>query len=170
MQAVFHDSPHKKSGSSRVHWGVACISYISAFQHHPNTFPMRVTLTSIPVLDQKHALTFYTEKLGFVVKHNQDLGNGHLWLTLVSAEDPEGIEILLEPAPLHFPPAKVFQDAVREAGLPYTQFEVDDVQAEYERLRQRGVEFTMEPKDYGNVKVAIFNDTCGNLIQIVENL
>lgn len=131
---------------------------------------MRVTLISIPVRDQNIAEQFYTEKLGFVIKENQDLGNGNRWLTVISPEQPQGPEILLEPAPLHFEPSMVYQDAIMAAGMPYTQFDVDDVQAEYDRLLALGVEFTVNPSTHGNVKVAVFNDTCGNLIQLVEYL
>lgn len=131
---------------------------------------MRVTLLSIPVRDQEKALKFYTEKLGFITKTNQLLDNGNRWITLVSKEDQEGIEILLEPAPIHFEPTKVYQDALLEAGIPYTQFDVNDVESEYERLSQLGVEFSVKPTQYGEVKAAVFNDTCGNNLQLVEKL
>ena len=131
---------------------------------------MRVTLISIPVRDQEEALQFYTAKLGFLKKLDEDLGCGNRWLTLVSKDAQEGPEILLEPAPNHFEPSKVYQDALFEAGIPYTQFDVDSVQEEYERLAQLGVEFSMKPTQMGAVKVAVFNDTCGNKIQIVESL
>ena len=131
---------------------------------------MRVTLISIPVRDQDKALDFYTKTLGFTIKTNQLLENGHRWITLVSPEDQDGVELLLEPAPLHFEPSKVFQDALLEANLPYTQFDVDDVQSEYDRLTQLKVKFSLAPTKYGEVKVAVFNDTCGNNIQLVEKL
>lgn len=131
---------------------------------------MRVTLISIPVRDQEKALKFYTEKLGFVKKKDAPLGGGNRWLTVVSPEAQEGPELVLEPAPLHFEPSKVYQDALMEAGYPYTQFDVDDVQAEYDRLVALGVEFSIEPTKMGTVKYAVFNDTCGNNIQIVEEL
>lgn len=131
---------------------------------------MKVTLISIPVRDQAKALTFYTEKLGFLKKKDISLGGDNRWLTLVSKDWQDGPEILLEPAPIHFEPSKVFQDALMEAGIPYTQFDVEDVSAEYDRLTKLGVEFSMPPKEMGPVKVAIFNDTCGNNIQLVENL
>jgi hypothetical protein len=98
------------------------------------------------------------------------LEGGNRWLTLVSKEAQEGPEILLEPSPNHFEPSKVFQDALMEAGIPYTQFDVDDVKAEYERLTKIGVEFSVKPTEMGTVKFAVFNDTCGNNIQIVEKL
>lgn len=131
---------------------------------------MRVTIISIPVRDQAKALEFYTEKLGFLKKHDEPLGGGNRWLTLVSKEAQDGPEILLEPAPNHFEPSKIYQDALMEAGIPYTQFDVDDVQAEYDRLSGLGVEFSMKPTQMGTVKVAILNDTCGNNIQLVEKL
>ncbi|PWN06024.1 VOC family protein [Rhodohalobacter mucosus] len=129
---------------------------------------MKIKVVGIPVQDQERALTFYTEKLGFVKKQDIPLGEGNRWLTVVSAEEPDGPELLLEPAPNHFEPAKVYQNAVKEAGMPYTQFRVDDVQKEYERLSGNGVEFSMKPTDMGTSKVAIFDDTCGNNMMIVE--
>lgn len=131
---------------------------------------MKVTLISIPVLDQEKASKFYTEKLGFIIKKDAPLEGGNRWLTLVSPEWQDGPELLLEPAPNHFEPSKVYQDALMEAGIPYTQFDVDSVDAEYERLTKLGVEFSIKPTEMGTVKFAVFNDTCGNNIQIVENL
>ena len=131
---------------------------------------MKVTLISIPVRDQEKALKIYTEKLGFLKKKDLPLGGGNRWLTLVSAEWQDGPELLLEPAPLHFEPCKVYQDALMEAGYPYTQFDVEDVQNEYDRLTKIDVEFSMKPTEMGTVKVAVFNDTCGNNIQLVEEL
>ena len=131
---------------------------------------MKVTIISIPVRDQEKALKFYTEKLGFIKKIDKPLDGNNRWLTLVSKEAQDGPEILLEPAPNHFEPSKVYQDALMKAGIPYTQFDVDDVNAEYERLTKVGVEFSVKPTKMGTVKFAVFNDTCGNNIQIVENL
>lgn len=131
---------------------------------------MKITVISIPVRDQEKALNFYTEKLGFLKKQDVPLGDGNRWLTLVSKEAQEGPEILLEPAPVHFEPSKVYQDALMEAGIPHTQFGVESVQMEYDRLLKLGVEFSMKPTIMGTVKVAIFNDTCGNNIQLVEEL
>ena len=131
---------------------------------------MKVTLISIPVRDQEKALQFYTEKLGFLKKKDVPLGGGNRWLTLVSAHWEDGPELLLEPAPLHFEPSKVFQDALMEAGHPWTQFDVDDVDAQYERLTKLGVEFSLKPTEMGTVKTAILNDTCGNNIQLVQEL
>lgn len=131
---------------------------------------MRVTILSIPVRDQEKALEFYTTKLGFIIKKNETLKNGHKWITLVSKDDIDGVELLLEPAPLHFEPSKIFQDALFESGIPYTQLDVDSFDKEYERLIKLGVEFSHKPTTMDNVKFAIFNDTCGNYMQIVEYL
>ncbi|MEP1031950.1 VOC family protein [Ekhidna sp.] len=131
---------------------------------------MKVTLISIPVRDQEKALRFYTEKLGFIKKLDTPLEGGNRWLTLVSPEWQDGPELLLEPAPNHFEPCKVYQDALMKAGFPYTQFDVEDVQHEHDRLIELGVEFSMKPTQMGTVKVAVFNDTCGNNIQLVEEL
>ena len=131
---------------------------------------MKVKVTSIPVQDQEKALQFYTEKLGFVKKVDVPLSEHSRWLTVVSKEDQEGVEILLEPAPNHFEPSKIYQQALFEAGIPYIQFNSDDVQRDYERLIDLGVEFSVKPTAMGTVKIAVFNDTCGNNIQIVEML
>lgn len=130
---------------------------------------MKVKIISIPVLDQEKALQFYTQKLGFVKKVDLPLGEDR-WLTVVSSEEQDGPEVLLEPAPNHFEPAKIYQKALFEAGIPYTQFNVDDVQQEYERLAGLSVAFSIKPTEMGTVKIAVFNDTCGNNIQIVEML
>lgn len=131
---------------------------------------MKVTLISIPVRDQETALQFYTKKLGFIVKKDAPLDGGNRWITLVSPEWQDGPELLLEPAPKHFEPSKVYQDALMEAGIPYTQFDVDSVDAEYKRLTELGVEFSVKPTSMGTVKFTVFNDTCGNNIQLVETL
>lgn len=129
---------------------------------------MRISVVGIPVLNQADALSFYEGKLGFTKKTDIPLGGDNRWLTVVSKEDPDGPELLLEPAPLHFAPSKVYQSALFDSGMPYTQFNVDDLDAEYKRLIDLGVEFTVAPKDVGAAKIAILNDTCGNLIQLVE--
>ncbi|WP_461790264.1 VOC family protein [Pedobacter sp.] len=131
---------------------------------------MKVKVTSIPVQDQEKALRFYTEKLGFIKKVDVPLSEDSRWLTIVSKEDQEGVEILLEPAPNHFEPSKIYQKALFEAGIPYTQFNSDNVQQDYDRLVDLGVEFSVKPTAMGTVKIAVFNDTCGNNIQIVEML
>lgn len=124
---------------------------------------MRINLTSVFVDDQEEALRFYTEVLGFVKKHDVPTGE-YRWLTVVSPEDPEGTELLLEPS--GHPAAKPFKDALVADGIPFTAFAVDDVHAEFERLRGLGVRFTQEPTEMGPVTTAVLDDTCGNLIQI----
>ena len=131
---------------------------------------MKVKVTSIPVQDQEKALKFYTEKLGFLKKVDVPLSEHSRWLTVVSKEQQDGGEILLEPAPNHFEPAKIYQKALFDAGIPYTQFNSDNVQQDYERLVSLGVEFSVKPTEMGTVKIAVFNDTCGNNIQIVQML
>lgn len=131
---------------------------------------MKVKIISISVQDQEKALRFYSEKLGFVKKVDVPLSEDSRWLTVVSKEEQDGPEVLLEPSPKHFEPAKVYQKALLEAGIPYTQFNADNVQQEYERLVSLGVEFSVKPTEMGTVKIAVFNDTCGNNIQIVEML
>ena len=129
---------------------------------------MKVKIVSIPVRDQQKALDFYTDVLGFIKKVDIPLGKGNRWLTVVSQYDQDGPELLLEPAPLHFEPSKIYQDELMQAGIPWTQFYVDNLQEEFERLTKLGVEFSMQPTEMGTVIVAIFNDTCGNNIQLVE--
>ncbi|GAB3794804.1 methylglyoxalase [Spirosoma humi] len=131
---------------------------------------MKVKVVSIPVQDQTKALNFYTQTLGFIKKHDIPLSEKNRWLTLVAKEDQDGVEILLEPSVENFEPAKTYQKALFDAGIPYTQFNVDDVQREYDRLVHLGVEFSVKPTAMGTVKLAVFNDTCGNNIQLVEML
>jgi catechol 2,3-dioxygenase-like lactoylglutathione lyase family enzyme len=126
---------------------------------------MRINLTSVLVDDQEKALRFYTEVLGFTGKADVPLGE-HRWITVVSPEDPEGTELVLEPD--EHPAAGPFKEALVADGIPFTSFAVDDVRAEYERLRGLGVRFTQEPADMGPVTTAVLDDTCGNLIQIVH--
>lgn len=125
---------------------------------------MKIHLTSVFVDDQAKAQRFYTEILGFVTKHDVPVGEQDRWLTVVSPDEPGGTELLLEPA--GHPAAKAYRDALVEDGIPLAQFAVDDVKAEYERLRGLGVHFTQEPLEMGPVTAAVFDDTCGNLIQI----
>ena len=131
---------------------------------------MKAKIISIPVQDQETALQFYTTKLGFIKKHDIPLGENNRWLTVVSEDEPNGVEILLEPSPNHFEPSKTYQNALFEAGIPYTQFNVDNLQEEYERLINLDVEFSIQPTEMGKVKIAILNDTCGNKIQLIEML
>lgn len=125
---------------------------------------MRIYVTSILVDDQDKALKFYTEVLGFTKKTEIPMGE-YRWLTVVSPEDPSGTELLLEPDA--HPAARPFKEALVEDGIPFTSFAVNDVHAEYERLRAAGVSFTQEPVEMGPVTMAVFDDTCGNLVQIV---
>jgi catechol 2,3-dioxygenase-like lactoylglutathione lyase family enzyme len=126
---------------------------------------VRINLTSVLVDDQEKALRFYTEVLGFLKKNDVPLGE-HRWLTVVSPDAPEGTELLLEPDA--HPAAKPFKQALVDDGIPYTSFAVEDVQAEYERLRAQGVRFTQEPLEMPSVTTAVLDDTCGNLIQIAS--
>jgi catechol 2,3-dioxygenase-like lactoylglutathione lyase family enzyme len=124
---------------------------------------IRINVTSVYVDDQAKALAFYTEKLGFQLKTDVPAG-GARWLTVVSPAEPDGVELLLEPT--GHPAAKTYKEALVADGIPFTQFAVDDVHAETERLKGLGVVFTQDPVDYGPVVVAVLDDTCGNLIQL----
>ena len=125
---------------------------------------MRIYITNVFVDDQAKALDFYT-KLGFEVKHDVPLGE-HRWLTVVSKEQPDGTELLLEPS--EHPAVTPYKNALVADGIPAASFRVDDVDAEFERLKDIGVTFTLEPMDAGPVRMAVFDDTCGNLIQLVQ--
>lgn len=122
-------------------------------------------MTSVLVDDQEKALQFYTEKLGFIIKHDIPMGKFR-WLTVVSPEAPDGVELVLEPD--ENPAAKVFKKALFDQGIPMTGFNVTDMKAEHERLTSLGVEFKVEPDYKCDVIAAIFNDTCGNYIQIYQ--
>jgi catechol 2,3-dioxygenase-like lactoylglutathione lyase family enzyme len=126
---------------------------------------MKIHLTSVLVDDQSKALRFYTGVLGFVLKNDVPLGE-HRWLTVVSPDQPEGPELLLEPDA--HPAAKPFKKALVEDGIPFASFAVDDVHKEFERLQGLGVRFTQEPVQAGPVTTAVLDDTCGNLIQIAS--
>jgi catechol 2,3-dioxygenase-like lactoylglutathione lyase family enzyme len=128
---------------------------------------MRIGLTSVPIGDYDQALNFYTEKMGFLKKRDIPLGNGARWITVVSPDEPDGTELLLEPN-AEYPAMKALKEALVRDGIPYTAFQVDDLQQEYERLKSLGVEFSMEPTNMGMSSVAILDDTCGNLIQIFQ--
>ncbi|WP_405463885.1 VOC family protein [Streptomyces jietaisiensis] len=125
---------------------------------------MRIHLTSVYVDDQAAAERFYTEVLGFVKKHDVPVGEQDRWLTVVSPDDPDGAELLLEPA--RHPAALAYREALVRDGIPLAQFAVDDVRAEHARLSGLGVRFTQDPVDAGPVTVAVLDDTCGNLIQL----
>ncbi|MEV8516811.1 VOC family protein [Dactylosporangium sp. NPDC051484] len=125
---------------------------------------MKINLASVFVDDQAKALRFYTEVLGFVKKTDIPLGAGVSWLTVVSPEQPDGVELVFEPA--GHPAVRPFREALVADGIPWTSFAVDDVHKEYERLVAAGVVFTQPPTAMGPVTTAVFDDTCGNLIQI----
>lgn len=127
---------------------------------------MRIAMTSVYVDDQPKAIEFYTEALGFVKKQDIPMGD-HRWLTVVSPEAPDGPELVLEPD--SHPAAGPFKKALMEDGIPFTSFEVDDVHDAHERLSERGVRFTQAPTEMGPVTMAVLDDTCGNLIQIVSH-
>jgi catechol 2,3-dioxygenase-like lactoylglutathione lyase family enzyme len=126
---------------------------------------MRIYITSVFVDDQAKALEFYANKLGFEVKNDVPLGKNR-WLTVVSREQPDGTELLLEPS--DHPAVTPYKDALVSDGIPATSFQVDDLDAEYSRLNAAGVTFIQEPRDAGPVRTAVFDDTCGNLIQLVQ--
>ncbi len=126
---------------------------------------MKITLASIFVEDQDRALGFYTSVLGFQKKHDIPMGQFR-WLTVTSPEGAEGVELVLEP--MAFPPARTFQQALFDAGIPATAFMTTDIAAEYQKLKALGVNFRGEPSNMGPVTVVLFEDTCGNLINLVQ--
>jgi catechol 2,3-dioxygenase-like lactoylglutathione lyase family enzyme len=126
---------------------------------------VRINLTSVLVDDQDKALRFYTDVLGFVKKTEVPVG-AHRWLTVVSPEDPDGVELVLEPD--EHPAVRPFKEALVADGIPFTSFAVADVHAEFDRLNGLGVTFTQEPAEMGPVTTAVLDDTCGNLIQIAS--
>ena len=128
---------------------------------------MRMYAKNIPVDDQAQGLKFYTQTLGFVVKHDIPLGE-HRWLTVTSPEEPEGVELVLEPS-VH-PATIAYKAALMEDGIPISGFSVDDIEAEVKRLEREGVCFTQPPVKAGGAIVAVFDDTCGNLIQLIQLL
>ena len=128
---------------------------------------MKIKLTSVSIDDYDKALHFYTEIMGFVKKQDMPLGGGARWITVVSPQEPDGTELLLEPN-ADYPAMKALKEALVKDSIPFTAFEVDDIQKEYDRLRKLGVSFTMEPTNMGPVNAAVFDDTCGNLIQLYQ--
>lgn len=128
---------------------------------------MKIRLASVPIADYDKALKFYTEMLGFVMKRDIPLGGGARWLTVVSPDDPDGTELVLEPNAT-YPAMQALKEALVKDGIPYTAFEVSDIHAQVAELKKRGVRFTMEPTDMGTTIVAVLDDTCGNLIQIYQ--
>jgi len=128
---------------------------------------MKIKLTSVSIDDYDKALKFYTEVLGFVKKHDIPLGEGARWITVVSPDEPNGTELLLEPN-ASYPAMKALKESLFKDGIPFTAFQVNNLDQEYERMKNLGVEFTMEPTNMGMTSAAVFNDTCGNLIQIYQ--
>ena len=128
---------------------------------------MRITVTSVMVSNQAKALDFYTRVLGFELKRDIPISDDR-WLTIVSKEHPDGVELLLEP--MGFEPARIYQKALYDAGIPLTMFGVDNVQQEYDRLKKLGVEFSMPPTQMGTTMLTVLDDTCGNRIQLVQML
>jgi catechol 2,3-dioxygenase-like lactoylglutathione lyase family enzyme len=128
---------------------------------------MKIKLTSVSIDDYDKALKFYTDVLGFLKKRDIPLGAGARWITVVSPEEPEGTELLLEPN-ADYPAMKALKESLFKDGIPFTAFQVGDVQQEYDRMKSLGVEFTMEPTNMGMTTAAVLNDTCGNLIQIYQ--
>ncbi|MEM6689563.1 MAG: VOC family protein [Planctomycetota bacterium] len=126
---------------------------------------MKIIVTGVLVEDQAKALRFYTEVLGFEKKHDVPMGE-HRWLTVTPPGKPDGVELLLEPS--EHPAVAPFKEALVEDGIPYTMFGVDDIEAEHERLKSLGVMFTQPPTRHGDVVTAVFDDTCGNLIQLLQ--
>ena len=127
---------------------------------------MKIAVTSIMVNNQEKALSFYTEVLGFIKKTDIPVGE-YKWLTVVSPEEKDGIELLLEPT--GFEPAQVYQKALYDAGIPAFSFAVNDIMEEEDRLTELGVAFTLPPTTMGDVTVAVIDDTCGNLLQLVQH-
>ena len=128
---------------------------------------MKIKLTSVSIDDYDKALKFYTEILGFVKKQDMPLGEGARWITVVSPEEPNGTELLLEPN-ASYPAMKALKESLVKDGIPFTAFLVNDVQQEYERMKDLSVEFTMEPTNMGVWTAAVFDDTCGNLIEMFQ--
>lgn len=128
---------------------------------------MKIRLTSVSIDEYDKALKFYTEVMGFAPKRDIPLGDGARWITVVSPDEPNGTELLLEPN-ANYPAMKALKESLVKDGIPFTAFEVSDIQNEYERMKKLGVEFTMEPTNMGPTTAAVLNDTCGNLIQIYQ--
>ena len=128
---------------------------------------MKIKLASVPIDDYDKALKFYTAVMGFQLKRDMPLGDGARWITVVSPEEPDGVELLLEPNSA-YPAMKALKESLVKDGIPYTAFQVNDIEAEYERMKSLGVEFTMEPTNMGMTTAAVLDDTCGNLIQIYQ--
>jgi len=128
---------------------------------------MKIKLSSVSIDDYDKALKFYTDMVGFQLKRDIPLGDGARWITVVSPDEPDGTELLLEPN-ASYPAMKALKESLVKDGIPFTAFEVNDIHKEYERMKKLGVEFTMEPTNMGTTIAAVFDDTCGNLIQIYQ--
>lgn len=128
---------------------------------------MKIKLASVSIDNIDKAIKFYTEVLGFILKRDIPLGGDVRWVTVVSTDEPNGVELVLEPN-ASYPAMKALKESLVKDGIPFTAFEVKDIQKEYERMKKLGVEFTMEPTNMGTTTAAIFDDTCGNLIQIYQ--
>ena len=128
---------------------------------------MKIKLASVSIDEYDKAVKFYTEALGFILKRDIPLGNDARWITVVSPDEPNGVELVLEPN-ASYPAMKALKESLVRDGIPFTAFEVNNIQKEYERMKKLGVEFTMEPTNMGMTTAAIFDDTCGNLIQIYQ--
>ena len=128
---------------------------------------MRIRLNSISIGDYDQALHFYTDILGFVKKQNIPMGPGMRWITVVSPDEPDGTELVLEPNAT-YPAMKALKESLVKDGIPFTAFQVDDLEKEYTRLKELGVRFTMEPTNMGMVSIAVLDDTNGNLIQLYQ--
>ncbi len=170
-----HGRTHIRAGGAPAQYPAECChdilvlrSYIGSLLFHRadhRLIAMKINLTSVFVDDQQKALTFYTDVLGFVKKHDIPAGEFR-WLTVVSPDGPNDIELLLEPN--NNPAASTYQKSIYEQGIPSTAFSVEDIHKEYERMKDLGVAFHTEPTAMGPVTIAVFDDTCGNLIQIVQ--
>lgn len=128
---------------------------------------MKIKLTSVSIDDLDKALKFYTEIMGFIKRQDVPMGPDVRWITVVSPDEPDGTELLLEPN-ASYPSMKMLKESLMKDGIPFTAFQVDDIQKEYESLQKLGVKFTMPPTAMGPATLAVFNDTCGNLIQIYQ--
>jgi len=128
---------------------------------------MKIKLTSVSIDDIDKALDFYTATLGFVKKQDVPMGGGIRWVTVVSPDETDGTELLLEPN-ARYPAMKTLKETLVKDGIPFTAFQVDDIEKEYERLQKLGVKFTMPPTTMGPATLAVLDDTCGNLIQIYQ--
>jgi catechol 2,3-dioxygenase-like lactoylglutathione lyase family enzyme len=166
----FTSRPRKAGPTTLAAFEDTCGNRIQLFQpagvSNTPTPAIKLKVTSVMVPDQEKALTFYTEMLGFVKKTDEPVGGGGRWLTVVSPDEPDGTELLLEPIGFAF--ARRYQKELREAGLPFTSFIVANVEETHERLTRLGVVFRTPPTKSGPTTIAVLDDTCGNWIQIFQ--